>query len=95
MTPPPLRITRPALIAITAAGIVSRAPIRKGQSCPRPENSAPAIIGPLFAGALFSGIGHDWPFLVGAALTIPAAIIAINAGRALKRGQAPAVVPAE
>ena len=46
------------------------------------------IFGPLFAGALFSGLGHDWPFLVGAALTVPAAIIAVNAGRALRRGQA-------
>ena len=44
--------------------------------------------GPLFAGALFSGLGHDWPFLVGAALTVPAAIIAVNAGRALRRSQA-------
>lgn len=50
--------------------------------------SVARIIGPLLAGALFSGIGHDWPFLVGAALTIPAAVIAINAGRALRRGQA-------
>ena len=40
------------------------------------------IFGPLVAGALFSGVGHDWPFLVGAALTVPAAIMAINAGRA-------------
>lgn len=46
------------------------------------------IVGPLGAGVLFSGIGHDWPFLVGAALTIPAAIIAIHAGRALRRVQA-------
>ena len=53
------------------------------------------IFGPLFAGALFSGIGHDWPFLVGAALTVPAAIIAINAGRALRRSQTSAAVPAE
>lgn len=44
------------------------------------------IFGPMIAGALFSGIGHDWPFLVGAALTVPAAWVAINAGRALKRG---------
>ncbi|MBU1346072.1 MAG: MFS transporter [Alphaproteobacteria bacterium] len=48
------------------------------------------IFGPLFAGALFSGIGHDWPFLVGAALTVPAAILAVNAGRALRRSQSAA-----
>ncbi len=47
--------------------------------------SVARIVGPLVAGALFSGIGHDWPFLVGAALTVPAAIIAVNAGRALRR----------
>jgi MFS family permease len=46
------------------------------------------IFGPLVAGALFSGLGHDWPFLVGALLTIPAAVIAVNAGRALRREQA-------
>ena len=43
---------------------------------------------------LFTGLGHDWPFLVGAALTVPAAIIAVNAGRALRR-QPAASVPAE
>ncbi len=53
------------------------------------------IFGPLFAGALFSGIGHDWPFLVGALLTIPAAVIAVQAGRALRRVQTAAAVPAE
>lgn len=53
------------------------------------------IFGPLVAGALFSGLGHDWPFLVGAALTIPAAVIAVNAGRALRRGQAGVGAPAK
>jgi MFS family permease len=54
------------------------------------SGSIARIFGPLIAGALFSGLGHDWPFLVGAALTVPAAIMALNAGRAFKRGQAPA-----
>lgn len=53
------------------------------------------IVGPLVAGALFSGVGHDWPFLIGAALTIPAAVIAINAGRAMRRVQATATALAE
>ena len=53
------------------------------------SGSIARIFGPLIAGALFSGLGHDWPFLVGAALTVPAAIMALNAGRAFKRGQAP------
>ena len=51
------------------------------------SGSIARIFGPLIAGALFSGLGHDWPFIVGALLTIPAAIIAVNAGRALRRGR--------
>ncbi|MFJ6025189.1 MFS transporter [Brevundimonas sp. NPDC092305] len=54
------------------------------------SGSIARIFGPIAAGAMFSAFGHDWPFLVGAALTVPAAIMAINAGRALKRGQASA-----
>ena len=52
------------------------------------SGSIARIFGPMFAGALFSGVGHDWPFLVGAVLTVPAAIMAINAGRALRAGAA-------
>ena len=52
------------------------------------SSSVARIFGPMIAGALFSGLGHDWPFLVGALLTIPAAIMAINAGRAIRRGRA-------
>ena len=51
------------------------------------SSSIARIFGPVIAGALFSYVGHDWPFLVGAALTIPAAIMAINAGRAGRRLQ--------
>ena len=51
------------------------------------SSSVARIFGPMIAGALFSGLGHDWPFLVGALLTIPAAIMAINAGRAIQRGK--------
>jgi len=61
------------------------------------SSSVARIFGPMVAGALFSGLGHDWPFLIGALLTIPAAILAINAGRVIRRGQiavAPAVAPA-
>ena len=49
-------------------------------------SSSARIFGPMAAGAIFSGVGHDWPFLIGAALTIPAAIMALNAGRAFRRG---------
>ncbi|TFW14388.1 MFS transporter [Brevundimonas intermedia] len=52
------------------------------------SSSVARIFGPMIAGALFSGLGHDWPFLVGALLTIPAAVMAINAGRAIQRGKA-------
>ena len=51
------------------------------------SGSIARIFGPMAAGALFSGMGHDWPYLVGAALTVPAAIMAINAGRAMRRGR--------
>lgn len=45
-------------------------------------SSSGRIVGPIVAGAMFSGLGHDWPLAVGAVLMVPAAIIAINAGRA-------------
>jgi len=57
------------------------------------SSSVARIFGPMVAGALFSGLGHDWPFLVGALLTIPAAVMAINAGRAIRRGQVAAEAP--
>ena len=45
------------------------------------SSSIARIFGPIIAGTIFSQIGHDWPFLIGAALTIPAAVMAINKGR--------------
>lgn len=54
------------------------------------SSSVARIFGPMVAGALFSGLGRDWPFLIGALLTIPAAVMAINAGRAIRRAQAAA-----
>jgi MFS transporter, DHA1 family, tetracycline resistance protein len=45
-------------------------------------SSSGRIVGPIVAGAMFSGLGHDWPLAVGAALMVPAAIMALNAGRA-------------
>jgi MFS family permease len=52
------------------------------------SGSIARIFGPIAAGTLYSVLGHDWPFLVGAALTVPAAVLAINAGRAFRRRQA-------
>lgn len=43
------------------------------------------IVGPIVAGALYSAVGPNWPFLIGAVLTVPAAAMAINAGRAVRR----------
>ncbi len=45
-------------------------------------SSSGRIVGPIAAGAMFSALGHDWPLAVGAALMIPAAVMALNAGRA-------------
>lgn len=58
------------------------------------SGSIARIFGPMVAGFLFSALGHDWPFLVGAALTVPAAVMAINAGRAFRKRQAEALVEA-
>lgn len=60
-------------------------------------SSSARILGPIAAGALFSGVGHNWPFLVGALFTVPAAVMAINAGRAARRlaeaAEPPAATP--
>ena len=59
-------------------------------------SSSARIFGPMAAGAIFSGIGHDWPFLIGAVLAVPAAVMAVNAGRAFRiRQGAAAPQPAE
>jgi MFS family permease len=57
-------------------------------------SSSGRIFGPILAGAMFSGLGHDWPLAVGAVLMIPAAFMALNAGRAVRR-VAIAAAPAE
>ena len=52
------------------------------------SSSLARIAGPVAAGAIYSGLGHDWPFIIGGLLTIPAAVMAINAGRAFRSVQA-------
>ena len=42
------------------------------------------VIGPIFAGFIYSYAGHNWPFWVGAAMTVPAAAVAMNAGRLMR-----------
>jgi hypothetical protein len=49
--------------------------------------SAARMSGPIVAGALFSGLGAHAPFMLGAALTVPAMIMALNAGGAFRREQ--------
>lgn len=49
--------------------------------------SSARIVGPIVAGLLFSRVGPNWPFLVGASLTLPAAVMAINAGMAFRRAR--------
>jgi MFS family permease len=50
--------------------------------------SGARILGPIVAGFTFTYLGRDWPFWTGALLTVPAALMAINAGRALRRWRA-------
>ncbi|MFN3228939.1 MAG: MFS transporter [Asticcacaulis sp.] len=45
------------------------------------------ILGPLIAGVLFSAFGPNAPLLFGAVLTLPAAWMALSAGRAFERQQ--------
>jgi MFS family permease len=52
------------------------------------------IVGPVVAGALFSGLGHDWPFRTGALLCLLAAAAAWNAARWYGRAQASPPAPA-
>jgi DHA1 family tetracycline resistance protein-like MFS transporter len=49
------------------------------------SSSVARIFGPMVAGGLFSGLGHDWPFLIGALLTVPAAVMALNAGPVIRK----------
>ncbi|WP_295198240.1 MFS transporter [uncultured Brevundimonas sp.] len=58
------------------------------------SSSVARIFGPMIAGALFSGLGHDWPFVIGALLTLPAALMAINAGRVIRIGEGGVKAPA-
>lgn len=58
------------------------------------SSSVARIFGPMIAGALFSGLGHDWPFVIGALLTVPAALMAINAGRVIRSGEGGVKAPA-
>ena len=58
------------------------------------SSSVARIFGPMIAGALFSGLGHDLPFVIGALLTIPAALMAINAGRVIRSGEGGVKAPA-
>lgn len=47
--------------------------------------AAARMLGPIAAGVTFSALGHNAPFLTGAVLVIPAALLALDAGRAFRR----------
>jgi MFS family permease len=94
----------PAIMAVGASGmamtmpnlsaLISRSvdPDRQGAmlGLNMASSSIARIFGPIIAGAIFSQIGHDWPLIIGAAMTIPAAVMAINAGKAFRERQAAA-----
>jgi len=95
----PLAILTPVIMAFGATGMalampnisamISRATPGDRQGAVLGLNMATGslarIVGPLVAGATFSGLGHDVPFWTGAVLVLPAALVALNAGRVLKR----------
>lgn len=78
-----------AMPAISALISRSASPDRQGAmlGLNMAAGSAARMSGPIVAGALFSGFGAHAPFWLGAALTVPAAVLALNAGRAFRRVQ--------
>ena len=81
-----MAMTMPNISALISRSV---APDRQGAmlGLNMAASSIARIFGPVIAGAIFSGIGHDWPFLIGAMLTVPAAVMAVNAGRAFRKRQ--------
>jgi DHA1 family tetracycline resistance protein-like MFS transporter len=43
------------------------------------------VLGPVWAGIAFTVLGRDWPFLGGALLLIPVIVLAVYAGRLIRR----------
>lgn len=98
----PVEWAVPAIMAIGAFGmslampnvsaLISRStpPDRQGAmlGLNMAAGSAARIVGPLIAGQLFSHMGADAPYLLGALLALPAAWMAVNAGRAFRRAEA-------
>jgi multidrug resistance protein len=91
----------PVLMAVSAFGmsmampniaaVISRSspPGRQGSmlGLNMAAGSGARVLGPIVAGAVYSGLGHNWPFWLGAAMTVPAAIVALNAGRVIRARQ--------
>ena len=79
-----------AMPSISALISRSTSPDKQGQmlGLNMAAGSASRMAGPLLAGVLFSAFGSEAPFVIGALLVIPAAIMAINAGRVFRREQA-------
>ncbi len=81
-----------ALAMPNIAALISRsvAPDRQGAmlGLNMASGSLARVVGPLIAGVFFTWIGPDAPMLAPAILAIPAAVMAVNAGRAFKRARA-------
>ncbi|HYF22661.1 MAG TPA: MFS transporter [Caulobacteraceae bacterium] len=79
-----------AMPSISALISRSASPDKQGQmlGLNMAAGSASRMLGPIAAGALYSAFGAEVPFIVGALLVIPAALMAINAGRVFRREQA-------
>ncbi len=43
------------------------------------------VLGPVSAGIVFTVLGRDWPFLGGAMLLVPVVVLAVYAGRLIRR----------
>ncbi|MDB5684505.1 MAG: multidrug transporter [Sphingomonas bacterium] len=77
-------ITNPAI-----AGLISRATRADHQGAMLGLNGSASalsrILGPIIAGFLFSGVGVNAPFYFAAAMTLPAVLLAVQAGQAVRR----------
>jgi DHA1 family tetracycline resistance protein-like MFS transporter len=77
-----------ALAMPTISSIISQSspPGRQGSmlGLNMATGSSARIVGPFIAGFAFT-LGHNLPFWIAGALTVPAAFMAVNAGRALNR----------
>ena len=79
-----ISVTNPAI-----AGLISRATASHHQGAMLGLNGSASalarILGPIIAGFLFSGVGVNAPFYFAAAMLLPAVLLALRAGGAVRR----------